>query len=208
MNTAVPMVWRMGPKYGLQESSPPPGGLVGSDRGSGRASSTCRCAGSGTGRGAACSRCPASTFFTVESQALKPTLSRSVMVAPAAIADGAGVRPASMLAVAQAIAVTIIGMRRVVWLSLIPVFSFPCLHVLSRTGSDPTGRCGMVGVQRVESGDFHRGRPVFARLQTELACRFRRTADGEWSSSFPSTYMQNRLIPTFSRYLPKFLNKK
>lgn len=113
-----------------------------------------------------------------------------------------------MLAVAQAIAVTIIGMRRVVWLSLIPVFSFPCLHVLSRTGSDPTGRCGMVGVQRVESGDFHRGRPVFARLQTELACRFRRTADGEWSSSFPSTYMQNRLIPTFSRYLPKFLNKK
>lgn len=44
----------------------------------------------------------------------------------------------SMLAVAQAIAVTIIGMRRVVWLSLIPVFSFPCLHVLSRTGNDPT----------------------------------------------------------------------
>ena len=69
-------------------------------------------------------------------------------------------------------------MRRVVWLSLIPVFSFPCLHVLSRTGSDPTGRCGMVGVQRVESGDFHRGRPVFARLQTELAYRLRRTADG------------------------------
>ncbi|WP_229034478.1 hypothetical protein [Bifidobacterium longum] len=29
-------------------------------------------------------------------------------------------------------------MRRVVWLSLIPVFSFPCLHVLSRTGNDPT----------------------------------------------------------------------
>lgn len=153
MNTAVLMVWRMGPKYGLQESSPPPGGLVGSDRGSGRASSTCRCAGSGTGRRrAACSRCPAST------------LSWSVMVVPAAIADGASVRPASM--------------RRVVWLSLIPVFSFPCLHVLSRTGSDPTGRCGMVGVQRVESGDFHRGRPVFARLQTELAYRLRRTADG------------------------------
>lgn len=43
-----------------------------------------------------------------------------------------------MLAAAQAIAVTIIGMRRVVWLSLIPVFSFPCLHVLSRTGNDPT----------------------------------------------------------------------
>lgn len=167
MNTAVPMVWRMGPKYGLQESSPPPGGLVGSDWGSGRASSTCRCAGSGTGRRrAACSRCPAST------------LSWSVMIAPAAIADGVSVRPASMLAAAQAIAVTIIGMRRVVWLSLIPEFSFPCLHVLSRTGSDPTGRCGMVGVQRVESGDFHRGRPVFARLQTKLAYRLRRTADG------------------------------
>lgn len=60
------------------------------------------------------------------------------MVVSAAIADGASARPASMLAVAQAIAVTIIGMRRVVWLSLIPVFSFPCLHVLSRTGNDPT----------------------------------------------------------------------
>lgn len=97
MNTAIPMVWRMGPKYGLQESSPPPGGLVGSDWGSGRASSTCRCAGSGTGRRrAACSRCPAST------------LSWSVMVVSAAIADGASARPASMLAVAQAIAVTIL----------------------------------------------------------------------------------------------------
>ena len=107
-----------------------------------------------------------------------PSAPFRVMVAPAAIADGASARPASMLAAAQAIAVTIIGMRRVVWLSLIPVFSFPCLHVLSRTGSDPTGRCDMVGVQRVESGDFHRGRPVFARLQTELAYRLRRTAGG------------------------------
>ena len=196
MNTAVPMVWGMGPKYGLQESSPPPGGLVGSDWGSGRASSTCRCAGSGTGRrGAACSRCPAST------------LSWSVMVVPAAIADGASVRPASMLAAAPAIAVTIIGMRRVVWLSLIPVFSFPCLHVLSRTGSDPTGRCGMVGVQRVESGDFHRGRPVFARLQTELAYRLRRTADGNGRLRFLQRTCKIVLSNIF-RYLPKFLNKK
>ena len=159
MNTAVPIVWRMDPTYGLQESSR----LTPSDR---------------LGR---------------------VTVGRR----------GWGQRQAGQHTRGRAgIAVTIIGMRRVVWLSLIPVFSFPCLHVLSRTGSDPTGRCGMVGVQRVESGDFHRGRPVFARLQTELACRFRRTADGEWSSSFPSTYMQNRLIPTFSRYLPKFLNKK
>ena len=161
MNTAVPMVWRMGPKYGLQESSPPPGGLVGPDWGSGRASSTCRCAGSGTGRRrAACSRCPAST------------LSWSVMIVPAAIADGASARPASMLAVAQTIAVTIIGMRRVVWLSLIPVFSFPVCTSCRLIG------CGMVGVQRVESGDFHRGWPVFAWLQTELAYLLRRTADG------------------------------
>lgn len=33
------------------------------------------------------------------------------MVVPAAIADGASVRPASMLAAAQTIAVTIIGMH-------------------------------------------------------------------------------------------------
>ena len=59
---------------------------------------------------------------------LAPSAPCSVMVAPAAIADGASARPASMLAVAQAIAVTIIGMRRVV----------PCLHGLSRTGNDPT----------------------------------------------------------------------
>ncbi|EIJ26161.1 hypothetical protein HMPREF1315_2212 [Bifidobacterium longum subsp. longum 2-2B] len=36
----------------------------------------------------------------------------------------------------------------------------------------------MVGIQRVKSGDFHCGRPVSARLQTEPAYRFRRTADG------------------------------
>lgn len=56
MNTAVPMVWRMGPKYGLQESSR----LTSSDR--------------------------------LRSDG----------------GDGASVRPASMLAAAQAIAVAIL----------------------------------------------------------------------------------------------------
>ena len=125
MNTAVPMVWRMGPKYGLQESSPPPGGLVGSDWGSGRASSTCRCAGSGTGRRrAACSRCPAST------------LSWSVMIAPAAIADGVSVRPASMLAAAQAIAVR--SLACAVSFGCLSFQSFPFLVCTSCRGREAT----------------------------------------------------------------------
>ena len=165
MNTAVLMVWRMGPKYGLQESSrdPSPGSR-------------------------------------------RPTVSGRVTV---------GRRGWSQCQAGQHARGRAGHCRHDHWHA-------PCRLVVSHSsvflslfacpvedGKRPhTGRCGMVGVQRVKSGDFHRGRPVSARLQTELACRFRRTADGEWSSSFPSTYMQNRLIPTFSRYLPKFLNKK
>ena len=160
MNTAVPIVWRMDPTYGLQESSR----LTPSDR------------------------------------------LRSVTVGR----RGWGQRQAGQHTRGRA------GhCRHDHWHApcrLVVSHSSVFLSLFARPVEDGkrphTGRCGMVGVQRVESGDFHRGRPVFARLQTELACRFRRTADGEWSSSFPSTYMQNRLIPTFSRYLPKFLNKK
>ena len=73
---------------------------------------------------------------------------------PAAIADGVSVRPASMLAVAQAIAVMIIGMRRVVWLSLIPipVLSLPVCISCRLTGSCAAARDNVVAILPADDG--------------------------------------------------------
>lgn len=93
--------------------------------------------------------------------------------------------PASTDAAKRRVRVLSVRMLLIVFLSLAganPVWIRPLWVCFARPVEDGkrphTGGCGMVGVQRVESGDFHRGRPVFARLQTELVYRFRRTADG------------------------------
>ena len=59
-----------------------------------------------------------------------------------------------MLAVAQAIAVMIIGMRRVVWLSLTPisVFSFPVCISCRLTGSCAAARDNVVVILPVDDG--------------------------------------------------------
>lgn len=63
---------------------------------------------------------------------------------------------------------------------------------------------GPMGVKRAESGDVHRGRPVFARLQTELVYRLRRTTDGNGRLRFSNVHAKSVDFNIFSVFTKVF----